>query len=143
MAYLGKFQNGDRLPLAVACVDKEGVPTAPDLAPTAKIFIDDGTLQATVSLPAVHADINSAGAFQGLFKIRYLEGGLATDKYYVAYRYYLSGVPYQTETDSFELVAGGNSAGTVIALAHTPQHGQSVVQYDTEDGNIYLGRNPV
>ncbi len=149
MAYLGKFQDGDSIPLMLDCVDNNGLPTIPDadglidassINPEAVILDAAGNTIATVKLAAVFDDVTSAGAFQGFFKRRYRIDSTAGG-HTILYRYTLSGTTFFRD-DTFELVTGGDAKGTIIALDYMPQHGQSVIQYDTESGTIQIGRNP-
>ena len=142
MAYLGKHPHGSAVLLAVACVDPDGVPTVPDAAPTVAVYTKTGNGGTANTMVAAHKDIDSSGAFRGLFKLRW-RGTLGTGPHSAIYSWVIGGVTYH-KVDTLQRVysGGGSSSGTVLAMAAVPQHGLKAVQYDTEDGVIWHGRNP-
>lgn len=141
--YLGRFQRGDSIPLSYSCVDINGATVLPNQAPTASIHSTAGTLQGTaIKLPVKHADINSSGTLLGFFSKRHFIGSLSTGRYNIFYQL-ASDPTIIKRVDNFDVIAGGSANGDVIAIDYTPQFGRQAIQYDTEDGNIFLGKNPV
>jgi hypothetical protein len=102
-SYLGRYQQGQRVPLGLRTVSPGSVPALPDAAPVADIYSDSG-LVASVALPLVD---RAARAFILPFA---LGRPMAWGRYRVAYRYSVGGVPALV-CDTFEVVAGGTPTG--------------------------------
>ena len=139
MAYLGRYQLGQFVPLQVLVQDQAGTPAEPTLrTPMARITaLGSGQLVMTVSLH--HLRRNRVGPVY-VHQLR-----LASD--YLPGRY---GVLYQVPTGSFlgaglalfEVVPQGDPAGPVIATTVVTQPAGDQVLAQVGGGQLVLGQKP-
>ncbi len=107
--YLGRYQVGQDVPLQVQCVDSNGDPTVPDGAPLARVY-RDGSYVRSARVP-LETDPDVAGRFRGRYT---LGDGDAPGHCTVVYLYSTLGLP-RGDSDCFEVVAGGDPSGAVLA----------------------------
>lgn len=134
-----RYQLGDLLPLNVWAVTVGGTQTAPDAAPTAKIYAasDVTTPVKTVSLPID----DRYGALVRFHTMDNLDGDYSTGTYHVIYEYAHSSVGNGGRED-FEVVAGGDAMGSVIASECVDRPTGRHVVFALDDGSIRVSRNP-
>lgn len=136
MSWLGRFQQGDWLPLRIDCRDggpRSGLPVRP---PRALIY-RAGTFVASVELPAQdrYADPGNFGA-----RIL-LDGDFAAGNYLIQYHQNTNGL-HRMDTQSFQLVGGGNTAGEATTLQEWRRPEANYIVAQRNDGTIVQGRNP-
>lgn len=135
--YRGRYQLGQEVPLGVLCLNAADTPTAPDRAPTMKVWDAAGTRVADLAIPAL-----DRYAVTGLFRHRlFLDGRFAAGRYTVTY-HWNAGSFVGLDADTFEIAAGGHADGSVVAMTwyHRPQ-AEFIVQ-QLNSGAIVKGRNP-
>lgn len=135
--YLGRYQVGQEVPVGVLCRTSLRVPTVPDAAPWVKILDSQGSVIETHELPIVDR-YNQTGWFQKLVR---LGSSFGLGSYTVEITYTLSGAPHIL-ISTFEVVAGGDLGGPVIAIyaIDRPEARYVVAQLGT--GRLVQGRNP-
>lgn len=135
--HLGRKQLGEEVPLTLLCRNSSGVPADPDACPKVDVYSASGKVVSGRSIPI----LDPAGT-TGLFGGRiYLDGTFSAGEHLVVYRYDSGGTRRQ-EVDHFEVVAGGDSSGQVIALFNYERpHANHLVQQRTS-GRLYKGKNP-
>lgn len=136
-------QLGDTITLAVVTKvgTHGGAASVPTGQVTAKIYKGDGSLKETVTL-AVRDKPNSTG----LFWKRHLLGNIQTgayiaDDYFIIYSWLISAKTY-TQIETFEIVAGGDVKGSVVAMEGVQHPDKTGVIFQDEDSNVQYGRNP-
>jgi hypothetical protein len=133
--YLGRFQQGQIVPLAVYPVDVLGFPTAPDSTPTVSLTDPSSNLLFTRKVPM---DGDSLHFLSPLF----LDFGFTIlGRFNIEYTYFISGV--QTiVSGSFDLVGGGDGAGTIISLISYTRPDAIYICAQTSSGRLMQGKNP-
>jgi hypothetical protein len=134
MKYIGAHQLGDRLGLALQ-TGTGPTPVLPDAAPTATVVNAAGVVVATYSVPpSRQEDAYFARAI-------HLNRQYVVGRYAVRYAYQVGG-QNRTELDVFDIVAGGDPGGAVIAgyPFHRPHAEYHVL--DLDSGELIRGRNP-
>lgn len=135
MAYLGRYQLGQTVPLRMACEDSDGAAAAPSDAPIAKVFGASFVL-------AKQMPVEDLGASTGLFSYQLrLDSNFSVGQYSVTY-FYKNSSFLGCEHDYFEVIAGGNDDGGVIAMQSFELAHAKFVVGKAEDGIIFSGRNP-
>jgi hypothetical protein len=124
-----RYQRGAVLTLGLLTA---GVP---DHAPVAVLLGPDGSDVVSVEMYAVGA---SARAFRADV---FLDSLFEPGAHRVMYSYTVGGDPQRAE-DAFEIVAGGDSGGGVIALHGLDRPEASCVVAQLACGRIALGRRP-
>ena len=144
MSYLGRHHVGSSISLGVPSVNTSNAPTMPTSAPIAKLFTAAGAqVGSDVKLP-VHDKLghDAAGANGAFFLKRHLlNSSYSAGRHLVLYQWTISGVTYH-ESDSFDILAGGDADGTVIGLYALQRPEAMNVLYQTESGELKTGRNP-
>lgn len=148
MAYRGRVQNGDYVPLAVQCTDANGVPTPPDYVPRARIFGPDGAPILDVFMPPLDR-YAAPGLFGGRLAIGItftpLEGN-----YRIVYTWSIGTFTGMTE-DTFQIVGGGNRFGHILSMYYYLRPNADFLIYQTDNGYpfgqlpngaLFAGRNP-
>lgn len=107
--YLGRYQLGQDVPIQVQCVDSNGASTVPDGAPLA-LVCREGVFLRAAEVPA-ETDPDVTGRFRGRIT---LGDGDAPGHYAVVYLYSTLGLQ-RGDSDQFEVVAGGDASGPVVA----------------------------
>ncbi len=134
--YLGRYQVGQDVPLFVQCVDSNGDPTVPDGSPVAR-FYREGLLVRAGEVP-VETDPDAVGRFRGRYR---LTDGDTPGHYAVVYRYGTFGLS-RADSASFEVVAGGDNSGPVIAgYTFTRPDGDTFLSH-LAAGRVATGQTP-
>lgn len=140
--YLGRFQQGEEVPLTLACRTAAGVPEDPADDPVVTVYRDDaGTLALvqTVELAACNR-----GAATGHFR-RPLFLGITystTGRYLVIFRWATAGGVARSVTGSFTVLPGGDGDGHVIAQCFVARPDANHLIAQTDSGRVVRGRNP-
>lgn len=135
--HIGRYQQGDRVPVTLQCRNSAGAATAPAEAPVAVISVSGGAAVATRSMP-----VQDPAKVVGLFQLDlYLDSSFGSGDYDVLMQATVDGLPY-VESRRFAVVAGGYIAGEVQAMKHwqRPEAGELVMQL--AGGTLQSGRNP-
>jgi hypothetical protein len=139
--YLGRYQQGEELPLRVQCVDAAGAPADPAAVPAATVYRDGATptLLETVALAA-----QLRGVEVGVFGRPHFLGPLyaTAGPHKVLYRWQDAGGVAHCLPAYFTLLPGGDADGAVIALAYAERPDARYLIYQTDGGRLVRGRNP-
>ncbi len=134
--YLGRYQVGQDVPLEIQCVDSNGAPSIPDAAPLVRLY-RDGAFLATRVLP-IETDGDAVGRFRGNYTLGNAD---EAGRYAVVYLYSHLGLP-RGSSDIFEVVAGGDPAGAVIAGYSLPRPDGDFFLAHLAAGRIASGQTP-
>lgn len=135
---LGRYQRGQKVPIGVNAVDGSSNPVEPDEAPVATIRDPASNVVATLALPRVAPSRTSFGA--GFF-LGVLFQTLGT--YQVSYAYtFAEGTGQGSASDSFEVIAGGDEGGSVVAMFSLDRPEARYVVGQLGCGKLAQGRNP-
>lgn len=139
--YLGRYQQGQEIPLAVQCVDADGTPADPLTLPVAKLHLD-GNPPALVEVVQLAADLR--GVDVGVFRLPHFLGGLygTAGRYLVTVSYVDAGGVGRVRTDSFTLLPGGSPDGAVISMKYVERPDSRYLIWQTDGGRMVRGRNP-
>lgn len=137
--FRGRYALGEEIPLHVLCVDAAGTPVTPDYPPNLKVWNTAGTKVVNKLVP--HVD---PGGQTGLFGMRVFLGADFAVGYYTATWSWsdTSGAHAGVEFSTFEIVAGGNSNGAVVAITHHHTPAANYVVKQLTRGAISKGRTP-
>jgi hypothetical protein len=140
MAFRGRYQVGQKVPLGCFCIDANGVPTPPAAAPTMDIFSPANALIISADLVPIVDPANAPGYFQqNWFLTSYYT---AVGLYTVIYHWVIGSAPAFQSEDTFEVVDGGNYSGSIIALHYHDRPWAQNLIYQMDGGNLAKGRNP-
>jgi hypothetical protein len=131
---LGRLQLGDLVPLYVSTVDSGGYPTTPDAAPTATVKDANSNVIVTLKMPMLG---NTSTFSVPLF----LGQSFALGTFSVSYSYTIAGITGSASA-SFEVVAGGDPGGRVIAMTCYDRPESQYVVVQLQSGYLMQGRNP-
>lgn len=136
--YLGRYFQGQQVPLTLSATDQNGTPGLPGAAPTARVRGDAGVLQ-VLALPILDR-YGATGLFQTLLT---LGSSFPAGRYRVSYHWTQGGFTGTTE-DVFEVAPGGDAAGAIISMAwyERPHANFLILQTDPSSGQLLFGRNP-
>jgi hypothetical protein len=149
LGYLGRYRQGQEVPVLVRTVN--GVVPA---WPTVEAFsLDDADLEngpvLTLSTPAGVAVLSAKMAAVpaegvGTFRLSpFLGFGFeAAGRYGAVVRYVASGGAHRLLAGSFEVVAGGDRKGAVVAACAVRRPGVNYVAYQSDGGYLARGKNP-
>lgn len=136
--FRGRKILGEEIRLGCQTVNSARTPTAPDSAPTFRVYTESGTLTATGFLPPTERYVVT-----GLFEYMLALGTLfATGRYMVRYQYAISSTSYTPEPDTFEVVGGGDTHGQFVSLAFLDRPDADWIVGQTDAGNTLINRNP-
>jgi len=140
MSYLGRYQLGDFVPLLVRTKDEDGIITIPtvtsDQAPIAAIWSDSAKVE-NLRLPVVDL---SLGLFGGRVQ---LTSNYAVGQYFAAATWTVGGKTVVGDAVfTFEVVAGGDSDGAVIAMKEYLRPEAVNLVFEKDGGKVLCGRNP-
>jgi hypothetical protein len=137
--YLGRFFQGQQVPLTLSVTDQNGTPQLPAAAPTARVRGDAGAVLQTMTLPILDR-YGATGLFQTLLT---LGNSFPAGRYRVSYHWTSGSYTGETE-DVFEVAPGGDPAGAVISMCwyERPHANFLVLQMDPASGQLLFGRNP-
>jgi len=138
--YFGRKPLGTEIPLYVQCTSTAGAPTAPDAAPTMKIYAQGGgSPVVSKSLPPLERYTAT-----GLFRyMQMLTSAFSAGLYYVRFDYQTSGTAKSAQ-GTFEVTAGGDANGMVNSafFLDRPGSGQDWILFTTDGGQVSLNRGP-
>jgi hypothetical protein len=135
--YRGRYQQGEEIPLGVLCYDSSGVPTAPDAAPTLEIYSGGSHILPGKAIPAL-----DKAAVTGLFQHKlYLNEHYPAGLYQATYRWTKGGF-FGLQTDTFEVMPGGDATGSVVAMTYLERPQASFVLQQRDSGHLFKGKNP-
>lgn len=134
--YLGRFQNGDSVPLRVHCVDSNLDAVNPDNAPDYVVYSDTFSDVASGKMPPKDKD-----KLAGLFEDSIFLGSLDTGFYTVRYSWTELSQEFAS-IDNFEIISGGDASGAYTAMHfYGPPHADFIVgQLDSD--TVDKRRNP-
>lgn len=134
--FRGRVQLGEHIALGVLCLDASDTPTAPDAAPLLEIFSGTAKVLAK-TIPA----LDRFGT-TGLFQIQqFLDERFAAGQYKAIYRWDIGSYEGMAE-DTFEVVAGGNADGQIIAMHYYKRPHADFIVSQLNSGKLVKGRNP-
>ena len=135
--YRGRYQLGQEIPLTVLTVNGSGTPTAPTEAPFYEVHNTSGKVKSGKFMPVLDR-FGVTGLFQANVR---LDTDFSPGRYTVVYRW-LAGSFQGVEYSSFEVVAGGDADGAVIAAFwYERPHADFLVQ-QLDSGKLVRGKNP-
>jgi hypothetical protein len=126
-----RYQRGQNVTIGSSLDAKSDNP------PVATVHDPNNALFGTYLLP--YAPVRGSGFNYALPVI--LPGGAALGTYQVAITYSIAGTP-GTVTSSFDVVAGGDSGGSVISLYAYDRPEARFVLAQLSSGKLVQGRNP-
>lgn len=129
---LGRYVKGQFVTPAVAVVSGGNAAT-PDAAPTATISGPSPTR--TVKLAMDGGPTAFALPIQ-------IDDSFALGTYSVEYAYSVGGSAGSPSSDTFDVIAGGDLGGKVIAMAAYVRPDAQYVVVQTDAGKLLQGRNP-
>lgn len=136
--YLGRYQIGQCVGLYLRCAGPSKVPTAPTIAPLARIF-NGTTLVQAIQLPPCDRFIPNCS---GQFHLPLFLGPLySAGQYQVVYYYTIGSTSYVDEA-GFEVMPNGDNRGAVVSAYFLERPEASYVVQGLENGSIIKGRNP-
>lgn len=137
MGYRGRYQIGTHVPLHVLTVNGSNVPSFPTDAPRIEVWSATAKVVSNKAVPVVDRFGQT-----GLFGHRlFLDGRFSAGRYTVYYRY-LVGTYQGVVEDTFEVVAGGDGDGAVIALNYYERPHAVFCVFQLDSGRLVKGRNP-
>ena len=139
--YLGRFQQGDELPLVVQTTTQGGSPFIPLYNPVAKIYRDGDppTLIEAVTLPADQQGVDTA-VFRTERQLTSLYG--TAGRYLVLFCWAITGGTTLTSCASFTLLPGGSPDGAAIGLFFLRRPNATYLIRQTDAGLLIRGKNP-
>lgn len=141
MAWRGTYILGTQAVLGCQCVNAAGTPTAPDSAPTMKIYTATGTSSVVSKSIPPRDKFNSTGYFEYQQPLNSL---FSTGLYYVLYTWTISSTTYtQADVDVFRIVAGGDNTGSVISMFYLDRpDGNDFILAQLDMGSVVWHRGP-
>ena len=139
--YLGRWQQGEILPLAVTTTTPAGAAADPAAEPVATIYRDGASL---TRVKQVTLAAHDRGARAGEFRLPLALGAEfgTAGRYLVVIRWVTDdGVP-RVRTGNFYLLPGGSADGAVVSMAFVTRPDASHLVYQTDAGRMVRGRNP-
>jgi hypothetical protein len=139
--FLGRFQQGVELPLALQCVNAAGAPDDPQELPRLSIYRDGAspTLVETIEMAADLRGVATGFFRRGLF-LDNLYG--TAGRHLAVFKWQDSGGVAHCRVASFVLLPGGSADGAAIALKYVERPDASYLLYQTDAGRLIRGRNP-
>lgn len=139
--FIGRFQQGQELPLVLQCVDADGGPDDPQELPRASVYRDAAS-PVLVETVEVAADLR--GVMTGFFRRGlYLDNLYGTaGRHLVVYKWQDSDGVAHHRVASFVLLPGGSADGAVISATYVERPDASYLLYQTDAGRLIRGRNP-
>jgi len=139
--YLGRWQQGEILPLAVTTTTPAGAAEDPQAEPVATIYRDGASLARVRQVTLAAQD---RGAVSGAFRLPLFLGAEFSDagRYLVVIRWVTgAGVP-RCRTGAFYLLPGGSADGAVIGMVFVSRPDANHLVMQTDSGRLLRGRNP-
>lgn len=135
--FRGRKQVGNEIRIGVQTVNGSRTPTAPDAAPTYRVYTEAGTLVTNGSLPPTER-YTTTGLFEYMLPVYSL---FSTGRHWVRYDWIISGTHY-AGIDSFEVLAGGNTAGCFISMMFLDRPDADWIVGQTDAGTTSINRAP-
>lgn len=136
---IGRKQVGESIFLNVQCRSTSKVPTAPDAAPTFRVYSEAAANVINGSLPPIER-YASTGYFGYMLRLSSL---FAVGRYFVRYQYAISTAIRVPAIDFFEVLAGGNSTGQVISMSYLDRPDlNDFLLIQTDSGATQIKRGP-
>jgi len=134
--YLGRYFQGDILPVTVQCTNAAGTPTVPDNPPAIDFRGSSGQiLQA--QMPVL-----DRYSVTGLFSYPLRVNASFPAGRYSATVFYKAGTHNGLDVHDFEVVSGGDSDGAIVTQYYWQRPEATYLVQQTEAENILLKRNP-
>lgn len=139
--YLGRFQQGDEISLAIQCTDAAGTPDDPSEMPTATISLDGDPPEA---IDVLDLAADQRGVEDGYFRRQlHLGSRYATaGRYIVVFKWLDSDSVARVATASFHLLPGGDGDGAVIAMHSSQKPDASYLLMQCDSGKLIRKANP-
>lgn len=138
--FLGRYQQGQEVPLVLQCTTASGTPDDPLYPPAVTIYRDANPPVALETRLMAAAD---RGVVVGLFRYpRFLVTGYSAGRYLAVFRWTDSGDVARLKVAAFTVNPGGAADGSVIALHHVGHPEAGYLIWQTDAGWIVRGRNP-
>jgi len=138
--FRGRYQLGDEAPIGVQCTDADNAPAAPDAAPTFSIYNESGTKIVTDKKIPPKDRAQATGLFEHFVR---LGSDFAVGRYTVLYKWTTGeGTFSGRAVDHLEIIAGGSTDGTVIAMHYYEAQQAAFIVQHTDAGLIKAGKNP-
>lgn len=140
-AYLGRFQQGQEIPLTVQCTDAADSPDIPSAQPEVKIW-RDGATPTVIEVRKLGA--YNQGVIDGLFRLPLFLGWQysAAGRYLVVFKWIDSNSVAHTRCAAFTLNAGGDAVGSTIGLHYVERPNASYLIRQTDAGVLIRSKNP-
>jgi hypothetical protein len=137
MGYRGRYQLGVEIPLGILTVNGSSLPSFPTTAPLVEVW--SATAQV---IPGRKMPVVDRFGTTGLFGLNlFLDARFSAGMYTAIYRYTVGSYQGQEE-DVFEVVAGGDPAGSVIAMAYYDRPHAKFCVMQLDSGRLISRRNP-
>lgn len=139
MSYIGRFRQGDTVPLFCACKNATGGLAMPNDSPTVKIWDPLAGLVSSFQIPVVDR-YDQVGLFLGQLRlgIPYANVGLWS----ATYTYLMPDGTNGIQQDTFEIMEGGNPDGNVVSMYWYERPWADFVVQQLDSGKLVAGRNP-
>lgn len=136
--YLGSFQLGEEVTYRVHSRSSAGVPAAPDAAPLAHVYAQDGdSVRTGLKVPSRDYP-RIVGLFEGRLQLNEdFEAGMHT----IMVTWLVSGVA-KGAAYHFTVLPGGDGSGQVTSLYSHPRPNANYIVQGRDSGRIYKGKNP-
>jgi hypothetical protein len=135
--YRGRIQLGQEVKLGFLAKDANGNNALPDTTPTFRIYNSSGTMILNGLVP-----IEDRFGYTGIFEYQqFIDSRFAAGLYFIVFKCTVSSIA-RTEVDHFEVLAGGDRHGAVVAMEYYVRPQASFVVQNTLSGALINGRNP-
>jgi len=135
--FIGRYQLGQSVPIAVQTEGAPGKPELSDDVPVADLFTAAGALVLSKRLPIV-----DRFGVTGWFLLPVFLDETFEEGNYLVNVHWADDGDARAKTYRFEIVPGGDTDGAVVAMhAYDRPHGKFLVQ-QLDSGRIVAGRNP-
>lgn len=140
-AYLGRWQQGEFLPLAVSTTKAGRVAEDPAAEPVATIYRDGTTLSLVRQVTLAAHD---RGATSGAFRHPLFLGAefSAAGRYLVVIRWTTAAGVARCQAGTFYLLPGGSADGAIIGMCFIARPDANHLVMQTDSGRMLKGRNP-
>lgn len=138
--YLGRYQQGYEIPVTLRTAGAARSPSWPSVRPRMQVVRNsDGASRTNVEMASY-----LPGVQDGSFRATIFLGTLfdLAGSYSVICRWVDSGGNPWQQVDTFELVGGGNPAGTVFGLTQVLRPDANYLLESTDGGYILRRKNP-
>jgi hypothetical protein len=135
--FIGRYQLGDEVELAIRTTDLSSTPTLPTNPPRADVYNSSGSVVFSSLMP-----IKDRYRRTSYFQLPvYLGAEFSTGDYQAVIHYDESGTHVQ-ELSTFYIAPGGSALGTVITLHHFRHPVSEFLLAQTNAGKLQRLRNP-